>query len=661
MRYHGLMVSGENRVLLVDPPLRAHNFTVLGMATLKAILVRAGCPTDTLSGTHLFPRTVGDELREGLRTHFAQFYFTPHLFPSVSREDCHTAIRDSLLEQFSLQGVWIAREEVSLKEFGMDEAWLRDSVMGEIEAARVCIERCVARARLPAYDVVGFSCTFETQIPGAIAIASRLKAERPDVVILFGGAACFGPVADELVRSFAVIDAVCHAEGDEIIAPLVSAFRAPAAERAARLAAVPGIVWRDAGGPRRNGAPPLLEDLDRLPIPDYDDFMAQLADSEYADVAPHLYFETSRGCWWGEKHLCSFCGLNAEGIAYRKKSADRFYDEVRTLYERYPTAERLCATDNILGMDYLRTVMPRLAEWRRTLQRPLRMFFEIKANLRREQVRVMHEAGVDHVQPGIESFHDGILGLMMKGSTGLGQVQTIKWLAEQHIGAAYHLIVLNPQETAQHYRDMEALVPFIEHLPPPKIASMELQRFSPYHTDPASHGISNVRPRPYYAWAYPVPGIDVAQLAYRFDYDHDMFQDHELTEARRSFVKRALAWGRSWRPEMLYAVEREDSLVIVDERGMFVRQGRLTGLARSIFRYLDQVRTREQLRTQFATVSPELIEGLLATWVRRRWVCRDGQRYLSVIPYKESKGKAVRTVPAARAQPRPREIVAAHG
>jgi len=112
---------------------------------------------------------------------------------------------------------------------------------------------------------------------------------------------------------------------------------------------------------------------------------------------------------------------------------------------------------------------------------------------------------------------------------------------------------------------------------------------------------------------------------------------------------------------MLYAVEREDSLVIVDERGMFVRQGRLTGLARSIFRYLDQVRTREQLRTQFATVSPELIEGLLATWVRRRWVCRDGQRYLSVIPYKESKGKAVRTVPAARAQPRPREIVAAHG
>jgi len=443
----------------------------------------------------------------------------------------------------------------------------------------------------------------------------------------------------------------------------VSALRVPLAERAARLAAVPGIVWRDQGGdrPRCNAAPPLLTDLDTLPVPDYDDFMAQLAASEYADTKVHLSFETSRGCWYGEKRLCTFCGLNAEAIAYRKKSADRFFDELRTLYERYPTVERFCAIDNILGMDYLKTVIPRLAEWRRTLERPLRIFFEIKANLRREQVRIMREAGVDWVQPGIESFNDGILKLMAKGSTGLGQVQTVKWLLEQKIGNVYHILVLNPLETAQQYRELEAMVPFLEHLPPPSLGSIELQRFSPYFTAPAEYGISNVRPRPYYAWAYPVPGIDLEKLAYRFDYDHEMFGDSELIAARRSFVKRALAWAKSYRPDRLTYVEQDDALIIVDQREILPRRYHLTGLARAVFDYIDQVRGWEHIKARFPDVAPALLAGLLETWVHRRWVCRDGARYLCTIPTNRLKEPPLRAVSPARARAEAQEMAAAYG
>ena len=40
-----------------------------------------------------------------------------------------------------------------------------------------------------------------------------------------------------------------------------------------------------------------------------------------------LYLEGSRGCWWGQKHPCSFCGLNGRKNVYRYKSAGRLYEE----------------------------------------------------------------------------------------------------------------------------------------------------------------------------------------------------------------------------------------------------------------------------------------------------------------------------------------------
>ena len=54
------------------------------------------------------------------------------------------------------------------------------------------------------------------------------------------------------------------------------------------------------------GAETDINDLLQL---DYDDFLASLR-SKCPDTEPELLFETSRGCWWGERLHCTFCGLN---------------------------------------------------------------------------------------------------------------------------------------------------------------------------------------------------------------------------------------------------------------------------------------------------------------------------------------------------------------
>src|SRR5262249_48286245 len=143
-----------------------------------------------------------------------------------------------------------------------------------------------------------------------------------------------------------------------------------------------------------------------------------------------LAFEASRGCWWGQKKHCTFCGLNRETMTFRVKSAERVLGTMRRLSSRY-TFRHLQAADNILAMSYWKTLLPRLAEERlSSAGKPVSIFFEVKPNLSRAQVKAMADAGVAHVQPGIESLSTHLLELMAKGVTGLQNVYLLKCCAE---------------------------------------------------------------------------------------------------------------------------------------------------------------------------------------------------------------------------------------
>ena len=60
----------------------------------------------------------------------------------------------------------------------------------------------------------------------------------------------------------------------------------------------------------------------------------------------------------------------------------------------------------------------------------LRLHIEIKANMRRSQLRTLAEAGMIYVQPGIESLNSRVLGLMDKGVSGCQNVRMLRDGAE---------------------------------------------------------------------------------------------------------------------------------------------------------------------------------------------------------------------------------------
>lgn len=618
------------RLLLISPPWRTPYAASLALATLRPLLAGQGLVCDELHGTLLFPYTATPN---GLLEQFSSYLFAPHLYPQIDRQ----RLVDQLLERYlhfsNIGGALYPPEEASFQRFGLDADALRQQLLGDIDRAGVCIDRILAIAQDPRYDVVGFSATFEVQLPAALVVAKRLKALRPDMRIILGGAACFETQGDGLAASFPYLDAVCHTEGEAVIGPLLRALRGEGA-----LSAVPGISYVDASGTlHHNASPSQIEDLDQLPMPQFEPFLDQFHKSPWGPLyPPKFFFETSRGCWWGQKHLCTFCGLNAEGLNFRRKSPDRAFQEIRHLYERYKVYY-LQATDNILDMAYLKQVMPRLSAMPKAEGRPLEMFFEIKSNLRRDQVWALADGGVCDVQPGIESFSDNVLQLMDKGATALGQVQFVKWAFEAGIGLIYNLLIRNPGEKAAWYLQMAELLPALIHLPPPmSMVTMNLERFSPYHSRPEQFGIRNARPMRYYADLYPDPTVDLDRIAYTFEYDHDMYADAALADAHRVCARLVKHWQQIWKGQPASYIEREGAILITDHRdGALQRQAVLTGRAADLFRYLDHVRPLSAIMRRFPTLDTDVLASLLGTWKKYRWICSTGDRYLSVLPCRE--------------------------
>ena len=371
----------------------------------------------------------------------------------------------------------------------------------------------------------------------------------------------------------------------------------------------------------------LFADLDRLPTPRYDDYFAALAASPLRPhVRPGLPLETSRGCWWGAVHQCTFCGLNGTSLGYRAKSPARVLAELHELQDRYGISD-FEAVDNILDAGYYTSLLPALAQD----GRPRRIFYEIKANVSRAGVEALVRAGVTWVQPGIESLHSGALKLMDKGVQGWQNVQLLKWSRELGLRLSWSILWGFPGEKDDWYTDMAGWLPALEHLQPPaSTPRIRYDRYSVYHEQARRLGLI-LFPVGAMSLVYPVGPADLDDLAYFFATEHRMGPlryieglKEEITNnpGIKALVKAARDWGMAYgagRRPVLSMEDRGDELVITDTRSC-ARSGRhvLAGLARAVYLACDTAPRQDRLAAKVArdfglTPAPGQIEAVVAT------------------------------------------------
>jgi ribosomal peptide maturation radical SAM protein 1 len=606
------MAQANKRIALVFMPFGSYRMPSLGVSLLKSSVAQRGFECDIHYLNLPLAEQIGFDNYARITEWFpnrwliGEWLFAPTLFGENREADLQYVDRVLLGDPIDK----IMPLEVLLL---LD---LRDRIAG-------FVDECYEAVDWSQYGMVGFSTSFH-QNCASLALARQIKLRHPDLPIVFGGSNCVDGMGMSLFRLFPFLDFVCPGEGDLAFPELVEAVFSGDSTRA-----IPGMLSRrNAADAPAGPAPGLVCDLETLPWADFTDYFAQLRGiSLPRETEIYLPLETARGCWWGQAHQCTFCGLNGAERRFRSKSPQRVLDELASLKDNYGNKHRVHITDNILDYRYFQALLPDLAA------KALGLSFsvEVKANLKREQIALLAKVGVKSIQPGIESLSDSVLRLMRKGTTRLQNIQTLKWCKQFGIPVVWNLLYGFPGEDPAEYAAMEKLLPLLLHLDSPhRCGHIRFVRYSAYHQNPAANGIRSLRPARTYRYIYhPFGEGDILQLADIFEAE---YPDESMTYTQ-GLLKAVNAW-QARTDAVLDVYPAPQSIRIVDTRTCGEKKEyRFDGLAAEAYLLCDAAQGVRGLMD-----SPDLrgraseaeVAAALDRYVELGLMIRQGKQYLSL-------------------------------
>ncbi|RCX08295.1 ribosomal peptide maturation radical SAM protein 1 [Anaerobacterium chartisolvens] len=402
------------------------------------------------------------------------------------------------------------------------------------------------------YKIIGFSTTF-SQTASSIALINRVKSKNPEIVTVIGGANCEGEMAEGILSLSGNIDYVFSGEGEEVFPGFI--------ERVLRGEYIENKII--------NGSPCM--DINQIPVLDYTSYYKQInrfiSDSKFLKTKSLLLpYESSRGCWWGQKHQCNFCGLNGKNIGFREKTTDKIVEDLKVLLNKHPS-NNVFMVDNIMPYHSMNILM----DCFKNELSGTSFFYEVKSNLTLEQLDTLKNAGVDRVQPGIEAISTKLLKRMNKGVQARDNLRFLKNSRILEINAAWNLLYAFPGDTHGEYEETLRLIPLIVHLQPPNVfGQMTLQRFSKYYCSPDEFGIKNIRPVDTYRLFLP-RHAEIAKLAYYFwgEYEYFSRDDEELIiKIKESINRWKKLWNRNPVPKLQANRISKDRYLLMDTRGL---------------------------------------------------------------------------------------------
>jgi ribosomal peptide maturation radical SAM protein 1 len=500
---------------------------------------------------------------------------------------------------YGTPGWRLDRYRAHLAEHGVDPG--KSEAMAELAADYIDAQAAEIVTAGP--DLVGFSSTFQQNMP-SLALARKIKELAPGIPILFGGGNCDVPMGPALHRNFPSVDYVISGEAEDSYLQLLDHLAG-----ALPVEKVGGLSWRTESGTTVTNPPGPLPSMSDTPCPEFEAYFAELERSPISShVKPTLLYEAARGCWWGEKHHCTFCGLNGLTMKFRARPPEQVAGHLRSLVRRHRILD-IVTVDNILDMNYLRTLLPKLA----AADLDLNFYYEVKSNLGDEEVALLRAAGLVHVQPGIENLSTAVLKIMNKGVHGTQNVRLLRICEEQDVTVDWNYLYGFPGEQEEHYTAILDQFPALVHLQPPAgSARILLERYSPYFQRPEL-GFLQRRPASWYDHVYDLPEDELHELAYQFDTPPAGIGEVPVKRLNTAIE----VWQDNYPVSSLTCRREGGSLVIADRRaGWPARDIRLdAGAMSAAYGILRSARTRRGLAERLAAQGHQVEATVLSAWL----------------------------------------------
>lgn len=270
----------------------------------------------------------------------------------------------------------------------------------------------------------------------------------PNSRIIIGGPGATYDYDDVLRKNKEIVCAVVG-EGERVLLNLVKAFI-----KEDGLSTVKGIAYLKEEQIVLNDTEDFIEDLDALPLPDYDllnlnDYMSffQLNSNVILAEKRHMPVMSSRGCPYG----CLYCH-DIFGKKTRKKSPAVFFSEIKILYEKYNIRE-FHIIDDIFNVDRQR--MHAILDLIIKSDMDIKLSFPngLRADLlTREDVQLLKKAGTYKMVVAIETVSPRLQKIINKNLNIERAFRSIDYAKEAGMLTQGYFMLGFPGETVEEIK-----------------------------------------------------------------------------------------------------------------------------------------------------------------------------------------------------------------
>jgi ribosomal peptide maturation radical SAM protein 1 len=617
------------RVALINMPFANLNMPSLALSQLKSRLeehFKDQIRVDIYYLNHDFANHMGvgfyndvSSLQDSQNSGLGDWFFRQIAFPALPNN----------------AGVYLTRYFPQRND---QSSSLKERILKSRRGLDQLMEDLITKYELDKADLVGFTSMFMQNV-AVFAMAEKIKERNPKVTIIMGGANCESPMGQVIVKNVKQIDYVFSGPA---LKNLPEFAQHCLDHEESKCSSIKGVFSK------RNyffqtGPDAIGEELS-IDVPtklEYDSFLSTWKENFGNNGAkPVLLFETSRGCWWGERAHCTFCGLNGTTMAYRSMKPELAINLISGLFKFSSTVSRLESVDNILPKNYVQEVLPFINP-----PENMTIFYEVKADLAEHDVEVLSKAGVRAIQPGIESLNTSTLKLMKKGTSSFQNLILLKNCLLYGVNPAWNLLIGFPGEKEDVYRKYVEDLPLLVHLPPPTGAyPVRFDRYSPYFMKAEEYKL-DLHPLDYYSLIYPFEENDLENVAYFFA-DKNIDAEYAQTTFRwigpvREQVTR---WVEEWQqPSLatmpkLFFKEELDGTIILDTRFGDAIEHDVGAVGRALLKYMNKPKDLVDITRKFGHLTgfdPEREIGLLR---EKRLLFTETGRFLSLVLDRDSPG-----------------------
>jgi hypothetical protein len=218
---------------------------------------------------------------------------------------------------------------------------------------------------------------------------------------------------------------------------------------------------------------------------------------------------------------------------------------------------------------------------------------------------------------------------MRKHTTGMRNLELIKWSTYYGINNLYNILLRFPGETAEDYHTQCEVIAQIHHFQAPwAIAKARADRGSPMYSEPETQSVTRLVPSPCYDYLYPKDRFDLNRVSYYFEHEMgNTLQDQEYDEIYDAVGVWQQRWRQRPKPYMRYR-KAWATIAIEDGRNCSPCTAKYSDRYAQLYEFCADARSAKEIAAEFEGAS--WVDGAIEEFVDRKLMVHLDNRYLSL-------------------------------